>query len=123
MNLDKDEFEEFCLTYQEKYYNIDTPQPASMQSSLGKSITPSQYNPVQQFTKGIKKDIKSFPKLKDSKQWDSWYLSIKAHARIQDLSEVLNPRYTPMGESNRLLFREKNTFMYAVFAEVLFTDK
>ena len=28
MNLDKNEFEEFCLTYQEKDYNIDTPQPA-----------------------------------------------------------------------------------------------
>ena len=24
MNLDKNEFEECCLTYQEKYYNIDT---------------------------------------------------------------------------------------------------
>ena len=30
MNLDKDEYEEFCLTYQEKDYNIDTPQPTSI---------------------------------------------------------------------------------------------
>ena len=64
MNLDKDEFEEFCLTYQEKDYNIDTPQSASIQSFLVKSITTSQYNPVQHFTKGIKKDIKAFLKLK-----------------------------------------------------------
>ena len=42
---------------------------------------------------------------------------------MQDLSEVLDPRYNPIGESNRLLFNEKNVFIYAVFAEVLLTDK
>ena len=64
----KDEFEEFRLIYEEKDYNIDTPQTTSSQ---GNPITTPKYTPVQQFTKSIKKDIKAFPKLKDSKQWDS----------------------------------------------------
>ena len=67
MNLEKDIFEEFRWTYQEKDYNTDTTQSASTPSVLGKPNTPPQYSPVQQFTKGTKKDIEAFPKLKDSK--------------------------------------------------------
>ena len=94
-----------------------------MQSSLGNPITLYQYHPVQQFTKGIKSDIKAFPKLKDSKQWDSWYLSINAQERKQDLSEIIDPRYIPIRESDRLFFNEKNAFMYAVFTEVFLQIK
>ena len=68
MNIEKDIFKELRLTYQEKYYIIDAPQSSSTQSFLGKLNTPLQYSPVQQFTKGIKMNIKEFPKLKDSKQ-------------------------------------------------------
>ena len=39
LSLKKEKFEEFCLTYQEKDYNIDTPQTTL---SLGNSITPSK---------------------------------------------------------------------------------
>ena len=123
INLEKDISEEFHLTYQEKDYNIDAPQSASTQSFLENPNTTLQYNPVQQFTRGTNKDIKAFPKLKDSKQWDSWYLSTKSQARIQDLSEGIDPQYIPIGEPYRLLFNEKNAFMYAVFAEVLLIYK
>ena len=68
LSLKKEELEEFCLIYEEKDYNIDNPQT---NSSLGNPITTPNYNPVQQFSKSIKKDIKVFPKIKDSKQWDS----------------------------------------------------
>ena len=68
LNLEQKIFVNFRLSHQEKDYNVDASQSASAQSYLGKFNVPSKYNPVQQFSKGIKKYIKAFPKLKDSKQ-------------------------------------------------------
>ena len=90
---------------------------------MGKSNAPFKYSPAQQFSKGIKKDIKEFLKLKDSKQWDSWYLATKAPAQIQYISEVFDPKYIPIRQSDKFLFSENNVFVYAAFAEVLITDK
>ena len=60
LNLEQKVFVNFHLYYQEKDYNMDASQSASAQSYLEKSIVPSKYNPVQQFSKDIHKDIKSF---------------------------------------------------------------
>ena len=61
--------------------------------------------------------------MKDSKQYDSWYLETNAHAQIKDLYGVLDPQYIPIGKIDKLLFCENNALVYAVFAEVLCTDK
>mgnify|MGYP000408890495 CR=1 FL=1 len=42
---------------------------------------------------------------------------------MQDVSEVLDPTYTPSTPTMRLLFEEKQTFMYAVFDTVLLSDQ
>ena len=60
LNLEQKVFVNLHLYYQEKDYNMDASQSASAQSYLEKSIVPSKYNPVQQFSKDIHKDIKSF---------------------------------------------------------------
>jgi hypothetical protein len=64
-----------------------------------------------------------FSSLKEDKQWDSWQRSTIAQARAQDISEVLDERFTPDTPEARELFWEKQKFMYAVFEKNLLTDK
>ena len=123
LNINNDQFIDFRISYQEIDYNVDIPsKPTSSQAYPTKSTILPNYDPMQQCSRNIKKGIKAFPKLKGSKLWDSWYPETKAQARIQDLSEVLGPLYIPISPSDELLFNEKKSFMYGVFAEVLLTD-
>ena len=45
------------------------------------------------------------------------------HARAQDVSEILDPSYQPKSSTEKLLFDEKQKYMYAVFEKILRTDK
>jgi hypothetical protein len=38
-----------------------------------------------------------FPTLKQDKQWDNWQGAVIAQARAQDLSDVLDPTFIPIG--------------------------
>ena len=78
LDLEKNIFEEFRVSYQKTDYNIDAPQPSLTKTYLGKPNTPLGYSPIQKFSKSVKKNIRTFIKLKDSKQWDSCYLATKA---------------------------------------------
>jgi len=57
-----------------------------------------------------------------SQEMDSWHQSTMAQARVQDLSEVLNPSFVPT-PSAQLLFEAKQKYLYAVFERVIQTDK
>jgi hypothetical protein len=80
-------------------------------------------DPVTDFKRGIKRDINLFPKLKNDKGWDSWKRTVVTQARMQDVSEVLDPTYVPTTATMKLLFEEKQKFMYAVFDTVLLNDQ
>ena len=123
INVKTDQFIDFRVSYQEIDYNISVlPSTTFSPVHPEKPTIISKYDPLQQFTRNIKKGIKAFSKLKDSKQWDFWYLTTKAHAHIRYLSEVLDPIYIPTSPLDKILFNEKNVFMYTVFAEFLLTD-
>ncbi len=46
-----------------------------------------------------------------------------AHARSQEMDDVLNPTYQPTTTQDTELFLERQKYMYAVFARTLQTDK
>ena len=127
IDISQYEFLEFCSTYQEIDYNFNALtniiNTGTIKSATSNNPTTPTFDPLQHFTRSIKKDMKAFPKLKDSKQWDTWYLAVKAQARIDDLAEFLHPSYIPTSAADKLMFSLKKAFMYAVFNDVLLTDK
>ena len=124
-NVTVDQFTDFRMLYQEINEHTDTtpsttyPIPHLTQPNL---TTTTTSNTLQQFTRCFKKDIKSFPKLKGSKHWALWYLVTKVQALIQDISKDIDTLYIPASMPDKILFNEKNVFMYAIFAEVLAID-
>jgi hypothetical protein len=74
---------------------------------------PSQA-PVNLFKRGIKRDFASFPALKDNKQNDQWHRTFSNLARAQDLSDVLDEKYTTVTPVDKDLFAKKQKFLYAV---------
>jgi hypothetical protein len=61
--------------------------------------------------------------LKTDKGWDSWKRTVVTQARMQDVSEVPNSTYVLTTTTMKLLFEEKQKFMYAVFDTVLLNDQ
>jgi hypothetical protein len=78
---------------------------------------------VSDFKRGIKRDTSLFPTLKQDKQWDVWQRATIAQARAQDLSKILDHKYTPTNPTDTALFAEKKKYMYAVFERTLLSDK
>lgn len=114
-----DEFTEYrfsndCDRRTEGLEPIDGSDKASMTTS-----NPQQGNILHEFRKGIKRDPTLFPKLTDTKQWDSWNRAAKAQARAQLVYEVFDPTYQPTTPDNKALFEEKKKYMYAVFERCL----
>ena len=92
-------------------------------SSRGRSLPAHNVDPVRDFKRGIKRDPSLFTTLKNIKQWDAWYISLKAQARAQGVSRVLDPTYTPRTPGDVELFDQMQQYMYAVFTTILQTDK
>ena len=77
---------------------------------------------VMMFKKGIKRDPTLLDIFKNDRSWDSWNTTLKAQAVAQDVSEVIDTTYVPITEEDRLLFAEKQKYMYSVFERTLRTD-
>ena len=63
-----------------------------------------------------------FKEMKRTKEWEQWDTQFCADVATQGLSNVLNPHYIPATYNDKMLFREKQHYMYAVFVCVK-TDK
>ncbi len=61
--------------------------------------------------------------MKDDKQWDNYQRTAGAQARAQDVAEVLDSSYIPLTPEEKELFKEKQTYMFAVFEKTLLTDQ
>ena len=85
--------------------------------------TPSFSTQLLNFKRGIKRDISSYPTLKDEKYYESFKRSVLVTARAHDCEEILQPTFRPRGDADSLeLFRLKNDFMYSVFNKCLLSD-
>ena len=77
----------------------------------------------QEFIKTIKRDMNLFPKLDNEKYWDSWNRTLRSIARVQDVADVLDPNYIPIGLEEIEVFAIKQQYMYTVFEMTLKTSQ
>ena len=61
---------------------------------------------LDEWRKGIKRDMTQYPTLKHDHQFNAWNRETKAVADSQGLSNVLNPKYTPTSIESLVLFKE-----------------
>ena len=120
LTVDQDEFNTFCLDYDENYYTLST-SATSVASPLAWNAPTIDL--VREFECDIKRDPTLFPELKDLKQWDSWCIEIKAQAKAQNVEQVFDAKYKASSAADKELFDQKQNFMYAVFTKMLLTDK
>ena len=73
--------------------------------------------------KGIKRDVTTFPILKNDEHWDAWNRQLIATSRMQDVADVLDEHYTPFTTEERDLFIAKQEFMYTVFERTILTSQ
>ena len=75
------------------------------------------------FKKAIKREIATYPSLKDERYIDGFKRSLFIVAKSHECNEVLDPTYTPGHEPEQQdLFEAKQTFMFSVFNANLQTD-
>jgi hypothetical protein len=116
MNITTDQFTDYRTSsqYTARRTNNATPHAGpvhTLRSSL------------DEWKKGVKRDMTLYPTLKHDHQFDTWNRETKAVADTQGLSNVLDPKYTPTGIDTIALFKEQKTFMFAVFNKILLTDQ
>ena len=80
-------------------------------------------DPLRDWKKGIKRDMSIFKEMKRTKEWEQWDTQFRADVTTRGLSNVLDPNYVPATYDDKMLFREQQHYMYAVFIRVLKTDK
>ena len=64
-----------------------------------------------------------FKEMKKTKEWEQWDTQFRADVTTQGLSNILDPNYIPATYDDKMLFREQQHYMYAVFVRVLKMDK
>ena len=63
------------------------------------------------FKKDIKREVTSYPTLKDERYFDSFSSSLYVTAKSHDCDEVLDPDYTPSTEDKKL-FENKQVLCF-----------
>ena len=75
------------------------------------------------FKKSIKREASAYSTLKDERYFDKFQRDLFIAAKSHDVSEIVDPTYTPGPSSEEQeLFETKQVFMYKVFNETLLTD-
>ena len=89
-------------------------------TSTGPIMVKSAASKVTEFKKSIKRDVSSYPALKDQKNWNSWNRAVISLARSHDLVQVFDPTYAPSPSDPEEieLFDQKQSFMYAMFNKI-----
>jgi hypothetical protein len=77
------------------------------------------FDAVQAFQCGIKCDSSAFMVIKDMKQLEEYYLSLKIQSPAQGVSEPLDPTYVPSTNEEKQLFCLKQDFLFGVFAAMM----
>ena len=75
------------------------------------------------FKKSIKREASSYSTLKDERYFDKFQRDLFITAKSHDVSEILDPTFTPCpSPEEKEPFEAKQFFMYKVFNETLLTD-
>jgi hypothetical protein len=78
---------------------------------------------AQEFRRGVKRDKTHYADLKDDKYFNTWNRGFVATAHMHHTQHVLDEKYIPTTEIDIAVFKEMQTFMYAVLEDHLKTDK
>ena len=84
---------------------------------------PAKTTELDNWKRGIRRDPKLYPELKNNLAYSNWKLKFSAVASSQDLEDVLDPEYIPLTPEDRDVFKHKQKFLFTVFLETLLTDK
>jgi hypothetical protein len=76
-----------------------------------------------EFRKGVRRDKSHYTDIKDDKYFTTWNRGFVATAHMHHTHQVLDEVYVPRSETEVYVFKEQQTFMYAVLEEHLKTDK
>jgi len=90
-------------------------QVASPPSTVGRA--PS--DPMQDFNKGARQDLSSFPTMKSIEQWDNWHHVFMATAEAQGVSNVIDLWYIPATVAESQLFDAHEMYLYAVLLQTV----
>jgi hypothetical protein len=118
-------FNEYCRSDQ---YTEDVSTGGLSSTSMAKT-TPQPYSSqdnsltVQEFRRGVKRDKAHYENLKDDKYFNSWNRCFVATARMHHTDLVLNEKCVPKNDDEKVVFKEMQIFMYAIFEEHLKTNK
>jgi len=110
LTITSEEFEEFehdLWAQQIDDPNGTTPLPAPTMGSH-----PS--GPLQDFQKGIHRDMSSYPMIKNIEQWDKWRRVFEATAKAQGVNNILDLKYMPSNPTEAQVFDAQQNYIYAV---------
>jgi hypothetical protein len=99
--------------------NANTRVHASTNAVVG---TPDLFT-AQEFRRGVKRDKAHYADLKEDKYFSTWNRGFVATAHMHHTNKVLDEMYFPTSDIEMAVFKEMQTFMYAVLEEHLKTDK
>ena len=80
-------------------------------------------DPLSDWKKGVKCDMSIFRELKKVKEWEQWDTQFRADVATQGVSRVLDRNFQPQTYDDKVLFREQQQYLYAVFVHILRTNK
>ena len=71
--------------------------------------------------RGVKRDPESYPALKEDRYYEGWLKTVLARATLHGCVEVLEPDFAPMSRKQIKIFRDQQTFMWAMLTAKLQT--
>ena len=80
------------------------------------------HSPAYSLKKSIMWDASLFTTFKEVKNWGTWRRNELDTARVQDLSEMLNPNHRAVTNYHVNLFKENQKLMCAVCDKTLYSD-
>jgi hypothetical protein len=126
LSICKSDFQTYCqseLTIGFATKGVPVIPKTSSSSVVAGVGAPIDMLTAQEFRRGIKRDKTHYETLKDDKQFNSWNRGFVATAHMHHTHHVLDEGYRPLNEGDAAVFKEIQTFMYAVLQTHLQTDK
>jgi hypothetical protein len=132
-NLDEHDVMDFTNTQFKEYvgspdYHADLamsgapPKPFLLPRGNSAVATATDDLSALEIRKGVRRDKTHYTDLKDDKYFTTWNRGFVATAHMHHTHQVLDEAYVPRAETEVSVFKEQQTFMYAVLGEHLKTD-
>jgi hypothetical protein len=127
LSIWKSDFQNFCqldeLTIDFATKGVPVIPKTNSSSVVAGVGAPIDMLTAQEFRRGVKRDKTHYETLKDNKHFNSWNRGFVATTHMHHTHLVLDEGYCPLNDVDVAVFKEMQTFMYAVLQTHLQTDK